>query len=141
MDPRIRNAGAADNWLRYHNGFALRLIKDHIKIILLSAVAILLLVLVITITNRSKQVPDNTQLIQLYDRLIAAKDSTILLQQEIKQDLKEQLAVQYQRDTMLIKALVSNQPKYVTNEKKYNQIPVVVGSLSKDELRREFAGY
>lgn len=119
----------------------MKLSKEHIKLILLAAVAILLLVMVITLTNRSKPVQDNTQLIQLYDRLIAAKDSTILLQEEIKQDLKEQLAVQYQRDTLLIKALVSNQPKYVSNEKKYNQIPVTVGSLSKDELRREFAGY
>jgi len=103
--------------------------------------AILLVILVVTLTNKGKGVSDNKALIQLYDKLIAAKDSAILLQEEIKKDLKDQLLMQYQRDTMLIRAIVSNQPKYIKNEKKYNQIPVIVGSFTKDQLRREIAGY
>lgn len=119
----------------------MKLSKEHIKLILLAAVAILLLILVITLFRKSKEVPDHKALIEAYDKAIAANEKVIQLQEEIKKELRADRERLYVRDSLIVQSLLNNQPKYVSNEKKYNQIPVTVGSLSKDELRREFAGY
>ena len=119
----------------------MKLSKEHIKLILLAAVAILMLIMVITLLKRGKDVPDNKALIEAYDKAIAAKEQVIALQEEIKEQLEKDKQLLMSRDTFLIKTLLGNQPKYISNEKKYNQIPVAVGSLSKDELRREVADY
>lgn len=119
----------------------MKLSKEHIKLILLAAVAILLLILVITLLRKGKEVPDHKALIEAYDKAIAANEKIIQLQEEIKQELKAERDRLYSRDSVLVKTILENQPKYISNEKKYNQIPVTVGSLSKNELRREFAGY
>lgn len=119
----------------------MKLSKEHIKLILLSTVAILLLIMVITLFRKSKEVPDHKALIQAYDKAIAAHERTILLQEEIKQELRADRERLYARDSVLIKSILENQPKYNTNEKKYNQVPVAVNSLTKDELRRELSNY
>jgi len=115
--------------------------KEHIKLLLLAAVAILLLIMVITLLRRGKDVPDNKALIEAYDKAIAAKEQVIALQEQIKEQLERDKQLLMSRDTFLIKTLVSNQPKYISNEKKLNQIPITVGSLSKDEFRSEFADH
>ena len=119
----------------------MKLSKEHIKLILLAAVAILLLIMVITLLRKDKEVPDHKALIEAYDKAIAANERIIQLQEEIKQELKAERDRLYARDSVLVKSLLENQPKYVSNEKKYNQIPITIGSLTKDELRWELSGY
>lgn len=118
----------------------MKLSKEHIKLILLAAVAILLLIMVITLLRKDKEVPDHKALIEAYDKAIAANERIIQLQEEIKQELKAERDRLYARDSFLVKSLLENQPKYVSNEKRYNQITAAVSSLTKDELRRELSG-
>jgi len=119
----------------------MKLSKEHIKLILLAFVAVLLLIMVVTLLRKGKEVPDHKALIEAYDKAIAANERIIQLQEEIKQELKAERDRLYARDSFLVKSLLENQPKYVSNEKKYNQIPAAVSFLTKDELRRELSGY
>ena len=119
----------------------MKLSKEHIKIILLAAVAILLLIMVITLFRKSKEVPDHKALIEAYDKAIAAHEKVIQLQEEIKKELRADRERLYARDSVIVQSLLNNQPKYVANEKKYNQVPVTVSPLTKDELRRELSSY
>lgn len=116
--------------------------KDHIKIGLIAIVSIILLVFVMTMLRRKTETPkEYKQLIEAYDKIIAAKDETIQLRKEMNESLSVQIRSHQQKDSLLLIQLITNQPKYTANEKMYNDIPVRVSNLTVDELKREFSNY
>ena len=109
--------------------------------LLLAVLLIAVLANLATMLRRGSSVPDQQPLIEAYDRIIQAKDQVILVQEKLRSELKEERLQLQARDSALIIRLAENQPKYLTNEKKLNQIPVYVDGLDRGQLRREFADY
>lgn len=104
--------------------------------------AILLIINLVTIFKKKERpVRENQQLIEAYDKIIAAKDETIKVRKEMNESLSIQIRSNQQKDSLLLIQLITNQPKYIANEKKYNDIPVRVSNLTADQLKREFADY
>lgn len=119
----------------------MKLTKHHITTSLLIVLALLLVINLVTIFKKKPQPVDNRPLIEAYDKIIAAKEELIQLRKEINESLSTQIKSHQQKDSLLLVQLITNQPKYISNEKKYKDIPVRVSSLSVDELKREFADY
>jgi len=83
-----------------------------------------------------KEIPLN-----IPDCLRAAKDQVIQLQERFREELRTEREKLQAKDSQLLLTLLSNQPKYQANEKKYNQIPAAVDGLDRSQLRREFTDY
>lgn len=113
-------------------------LRSNKEAVILAAIAVILLLMLI----RKKDPAVNT------DAVIKAKDQAIQAKQEFIEYLKEDNAwmdkhIQElkQRDSVLLARIIANQPKYIANDKKYNDIPAAVNSMDKQSLRREFANY
>jgi len=134
----IRPAGNAAGCNHYFILYQMKFIKDNITPLLLAGIVIVLLFMLI----RKKEPLINN------DAVIKAKDQAIQAKQEFIEYLKEDNAwmdkhIQElkQRDSVLLARITANQPKYIANDKKYNDIPAAVNNLDKHQLRREFANY
>lgn len=83
------------------------------------------------------------------DELIKAKDETIKAQDKAMQAIRgerdayvlmnkekdKSIAESERKDSLYHLAIINNQPKIKANEKRYENIPAVVSSWSKDSLR------
>lgn len=117
--------------------------KEHIKIGLQIVIAIMLLFFLLN-SRKSKpdfSIDDKKQIIKLYDQLIAEKEKTIQVKIEENKRQSDIIASHQKKDSLILIQLLTNQPKYTSNEKKYNDIPVRVSNLTADQLKREFADY
>lgn len=109
--------------------------------LLLAVLLIAVLTNLAAMLRRGQSVPDQQPLIEAYDRIIQAKDQVIQVQEKLRAELREERIHLQARDSALIIQLAASQPKYVANEKKYNQIPAAVDGLDLSQLRREFSTY
>lgn len=109
--------------------------------IMLAVLVIAVLVNLVALLRKGQSVPDQKALIEAYDRIIQAKDQVIQVQENLRSELRVERQQLQARDSALIIRLAENQPKYITNEKKLNQIPAYVDGLDRGQLRREFADY
>lgn len=99
-------------------------------------VIILTAIIVITIF-RSTRSSDSG-----YKQLIEAKDETIKAYREQREALTKlsdekdkNIAASEKQDSIILTLLLNNKPKYIINDKKSENIPAAVRSLSKDSLR------
>lgn len=76
-----------------------------------------------------------------YKELIEAKDETIQAVKGQRDILLTYIAAADKKDSILVEALKSNQPKYKANDKKLQDVIADVNNYTKDELRRAFAEY
>ncbi len=76
-----------------------------------------------------------------YKELIEAKDETIKAVGMQRDLLLTFIAAADKKDSILVEALKSNQPKYKANDKKLQDVIANVNNYTKDELRRAFAEY
>lgn len=75
---------------------------------------------------------DNTY----FDLWMKEKEAKEKLEVEIRENLEERVnALEVEKDSLLSR-LADNQPKYIINEKRLADVPVIIRDLSKDELRR-----
>ena len=117
------------------------LTKEHIKLIILSGIAILLLIMLIRKPVDKSGIEKSVELIKAKDEVIQAKQQFIEYLKEDNVWMDNHIRELRRYDSLLITKLNANQPKYMANEKKYNDIPAAVNNLDKHQLRREFANY
>jgi hypothetical protein len=109
--------------------------KDKIKYGVLAAAVIIILILIFSLF-RVWQKMEGSHLNE-----IKALDKVIETEQRHRSTL-EKIASDHDRtDSLLVLAIESNKPKYVANEKKYQNTAVIVRDLSKDDLRRAAIAY
>lgn len=109
--------------------------------LLLALLALLLIGNLVALFRKGPSTASNGPLIEAYDKAIAAKDQVIQLQERFREELRTEREKLQAKDSQLLLTLLSNQPKYQANEKKYNQIPAAVDGLDRSQLRREFTDY
>lgn len=97
----------------------------------------ILIILVFTLF-RSLRKEDNNgykETLSALNRVIEAKDEVIQSKREQNEMLDKLLVGYEKRDSTYQKLIADLQPKYKANDKKLENIPVVIRSLSKDSLR------
>lgn len=110
--------------------------SEKIKWGVLAVVAIIIIALLISVLRGTRQRDDT-----VFRELIKAKDETILSEKAHRESLEKQAEERHVTDSLLTIAIENNKPKYITNDKKFNDIPAVVRDLTKDELRRSAIDY
>lgn len=116
----------------------MKFIKDNITPLLLIAIAAILLFMLI---RKKEPVTNNDAVIKAKDEAIQAKQEFIEYLKEDNAWMDKHIQELKQRDSVLLARITANQPKYIANDKKYNDIPAAVNNLDKHQLRREFANY
>jgi len=119
----------------------MNLTKEHIKLIILSGISILLLIILIRKPVDKSGIEKSAALIKAKDEVIQAKQQFIEYLKEDNAWMDKHIQELKQRDSVLLARITANQPKYIANDKKYNDIPAAVNNLDKHQLRREFANY
>lgn len=124
----------------YHHIFfhQMKFIKDNITPLLLIAIATILLFMLI---RKKEPVINNDAVIKAKDEAIQAKQEFIEYLKEDNAWMDKHIQELKQRDSVLLARITANQPKYIANDKKYNDIPAAVNSMDKQSLRREYANY
>ena len=116
----------------------MKFIKDNITPLLLIAISAILLFMLI---RKKEPVINNDAVIKAKDEAIQAKQEFIEYLKEDNAWMDKHIQELKQRDSVLLARIIANQPKYIANDKKYNDIPAAVNSMDKQSLRREFANY
>lgn len=112
------------------------------RIELLVIVVILLLIgNLVAMFRKGSVAPDINPILHAYELAIAAKDQVIQVEERHRVEIRIEREKLQAKDSMLLKTILDNQPKYAENEKKLNRIPAAVDGLDRGQLRREFADY
>ena len=116
--------------------------RENVKLFLYAFIAVILSLMLFKKRDTAEyEVKAKTDLIQAKDEVIAAKQQFIQYMKEDNAWMDNHIKELKRQDSLLLIRLLTNQPKYIINDKKYNEIPAAVNSLDKHQLRREFAEY
>ena len=122
----------------------MKLTKEQINSGVTILLVVLIAILIFTIFKKNNNNNSNTSV----NDIIAAKDQTLQILQdqlnegkEEKKHTKQLFQSYYILDSITRMKILSNQPKYKTNDKKMQDANDNTIHLTKDELRREYANH
>ncbi|HUP13109.1 MAG TPA: hypothetical protein VM187_12870 [Niastella sp.] len=117
-------------------------IKKHIITIMLCIAGIIMGIFIASLFAKKPSTSNATEAVsKAYQEAIKAKDETIGLLRENNTALDDRIAAHQKTDSLLLAKLTTNQPKYITNDKKLQEVVTATHSLDTVHLKWEYANY